>query len=62
MDFDEWERICNLGDNDPLLEDEQNKSWVLFFKNTIREGKIDEEILSLIDEGKNRVKKLHLKS
>ncbi len=58
IEFDEWERICNIGDVDPLLEEEQKKSWSYFFKNTIKKGQIDHEILILINEGKKRVKKM----
>ena len=58
IEFDEWERICNIGDADPLLEEEHKKSWSHFFKNTIKKGQIDHEILILINEGKKRVKKL----
>ena len=58
IEFDEWERICNIGDADQSLEEEQNESWSNFFKNKIRKGRIDRELLILINEGKNRVKKL----
>ncbi len=57
-DLDEWERICDLGDDDPLLEEEQHRSWLDFFKNTIEKGLVDQEILILINEGKKRVERM----
>ncbi|MFX0088225.1 MAG: hypothetical protein ACFFAU_21400 [Candidatus Hodarchaeota archaeon] len=57
-DLDEWERICDLGDDDPLLEEEQNASWLDFFKNKIEKGLVDQEILILINEGRKRVERM----
>jgi hypothetical protein len=57
-DLDEWERICDLGDDDPLLEEEQNTSWLDFFKNTIEKGLVNQEILILINEGRKRVERM----
>lgn len=62
IDLDEWERICDIGDQNLKLEEEQNKSWLNFFQNTIRKGQIDREILVLINEGKKRVKKMREES
>ncbi len=62
LDLDEWERICDIGDHDPKLEEEQDKSWLNFFHNTVKKGLIDREILVMINEGKNRVKKMREES
>ena len=62
LDLDEWERICDIGDHDPKLEEEQNKSWLNFFNNTVKKGNIDREILVMINEGKNRVEKMREES
>ncbi len=62
LDLDEWERICDIGDHDPRLEEEQDKSWLKFFYNTVKEGKIDREILVMINEGKNRLIKMREES
>ena len=62
LDLDEWERICDIGDQDPKLEEEQDESWLKFFNKTVKNGHIDQEILVLINEGKNRVKKMREES
>ncbi len=62
IDLDEWERICDIGDHNSMLEEEQDKSWLKFFNKTVKNGHIDREILVLINEGKNRVKKMREES
>lgn len=62
LDRDEWERISDLGDNDPQLEQELTDDWKKFFKETIQQGLIDNEILALINEGKLRVEKMRRES
>ncbi|MFX1515174.1 MAG: hypothetical protein ACFFC6_02615 [Promethearchaeota archaeon] len=58
LDREEWERISDLGDNDPQLEPELTKDWKSFFHETIQQGLIDNEILALINEGKLRVERM----
>ncbi len=58
LDLEEWERIVGIGDNDSQLQEELDDDWKAFLKNTIEKGQVDTEILTLIDEGKIRVKKM----
>ncbi|MHA2074282.1 MAG: hypothetical protein ACW97X_06665, partial [Candidatus Hodarchaeales archaeon] len=62
LDLEEWERICDIGDNNPLLEKELDESWLDFFQDIIKKGQIDREILILINEGKKRVIKMQKES
>jgi hypothetical protein len=62
IDLEEWERICDIGDNNPLLEKELDESWLDFFQHIIKKGQIDREILILINEGKKRVIKMQKES
>ncbi|OLS26828.1 MAG: hypothetical protein HeimC3_07200 [Candidatus Heimdallarchaeota archaeon LC_3] len=58
IDFDEWDRICTIGDSDSTLENELNLGWEEFLKNIVEDGKIDEKVWDFIQEGKNRVNHL----
>lgn len=58
LDPEEWERITELGDNDPRMQDELIEDWKIFYRDIIKQGKIDHEILSLIGEGRIRVEKM----
>lgn len=58
LDREEWERINDLGDSDSQLEKELTEDWRIFFQDTIQRGLIDNEILTLINEGKLRVEKM----
>lgn len=58
LDREEWERICDLGDRDSQIEKELTEDWRLFYRDTIQKGLIDSEILTLINEGRLRVKKM----
>ncbi|MFX1283828.1 MAG: hypothetical protein ACFFB5_09235 [Promethearchaeota archaeon] len=60
LEREEWERICDLGDSDKQLEKEMTQDWRTFYQETIQKGLIDTEILTLINEGKLRVKKMRL--
>ncbi len=58
LEREEWERISDLGDDDSQLEKELIEDWKVFFQDTIQQGLIDEEILTIINEGKLRVEKM----
>lgn len=58
IDLEEWERICLIGDADPQLEKELRADWKIFLTNFTKQGQINQEVLSLIEKGKERVKKL----
>ena len=58
LEREEWERISDLGDGDTHLERELIEDWKVFFQDTIQQGLIDEEILTIINEGKLRVEKM----
>ncbi len=58
LDREEWERICDLGDSDSQLEKELTQDWKKYYQNTIQQGLIDTEILTLINEGRLRVEKM----
>lgn len=58
IDREEWERICDLGDNDSQLEKELTEDWKVYYQDTIQQGLIDTEVLTLINEGKLRVEKM----
>ncbi|MFW9992744.1 MAG: hypothetical protein ACFFD4_11910 [Candidatus Odinarchaeota archaeon] len=60
IDTEEWERICDLGDNDSKLGEELEENWKVFFQKTVKQKRIDTKILSLINEGKKRVEKMRL--
>ncbi|MFX1537661.1 MAG: hypothetical protein ACFFDI_25975 [Promethearchaeota archaeon] len=62
LDREEWERISDLGDNDSQLEQETTEDWKIFYQNTIQQGLIDKEILTLINEGKLRIEKMRRES
>ncbi|MFX0171381.1 MAG: hypothetical protein ACFE9L_05630 [Candidatus Hodarchaeota archaeon] len=58
LDPEEWERIVDLGDTDHQIEKELEENWRDFFQNTIRKGCVDPKVLTLINEGRQRVKKM----
>jgi hypothetical protein len=58
LDPEEWERIVDLGDNDPQLGKEIEEDWLKFYQNTIKKGLVNPKVLALINEGRKRVKKM----
>ncbi|MHA1974783.1 MAG: hypothetical protein ACTSW1_17430 [Candidatus Hodarchaeales archaeon] len=54
----EWERICNIGDSDETIKSQVQKEWVIFFKQIIQKGRIDEKIVQYLQEGKRKVERL----
>ena len=54
IEVEEWERICNIGDNSPDIQKEIDVSWKEFFQNAVQIGKIEEEVLFMINEGKKK--------
>jgi hypothetical protein len=58
LDPEEWERIVDLGDSNPQIAKESEENWRDFFQNTIKKGLVDTKILSMINEGRKRVKKM----
>ncbi|MHA1984240.1 MAG: hypothetical protein ACW967_07785 [Candidatus Hodarchaeales archaeon] len=58
IEFEEWDRICNIGDSDANLEIDLKKNWKAFLQNKVQKGLINEEIWELILEGKKRLEAL----
>lgn len=58
INFEEWERLCDIGDDDEQLDYELDKDWKVFKEDTIKSGKIDHEILSLLEKGREKVRKM----
>ena len=54
LEVEEWERICDIGDNDPEIQKEIDNSWKDFFKEVVQAGKIEEKVLSMINKGKKK--------
>jgi hypothetical protein len=54
MENEEWERLCAIGDTDSQIQKELEDDWVTFFREIVEKGRIEEEILTLIDEGKKK--------
>ncbi|MFW9853480.1 MAG: hypothetical protein ACFFFG_00370 [Candidatus Thorarchaeota archaeon] len=57
IDLEEWERITNIGDTDDDIQEELVADWQNFYKTTIRKGKIEDEFLAIIGEGRIRAQK-----
>lgn len=55
--LEEWERITDIGDSDEEIQEELRKDWEDFYEKMIRQGKIEAEILGLINEGRARIQK-----
>jgi len=58
INFEEWERLCDIGDDDKQLSEELDRDWEDFLNDVVRAGKIDREILSIIDKGKKKSKRM----
>jgi hypothetical protein len=58
IEFEEWDRICNIGDTDINLEIKLRESWKEFLQNKVQKDPINKKIWELILEGKKRVKAL----
>ncbi|MFX0138821.1 MAG: hypothetical protein ACFFDN_34590 [Candidatus Hodarchaeota archaeon] len=58
LEIEEWERICNIGDQNSRLVEELNTDWIKFFQDKVEQGQIDPDILTLINQGKLRVDKM----
>ncbi len=54
LEVEEWERICDIGDNSSDIQNEVDTSWKDFFQNIVQAGKIEDEVLSMINEGKKK--------
>ena len=54
IEVEEWERICDIGDNSSDIQKEIERSWKHFFKSIVKTGKIEEEVLSMISEGRKK--------
>ena len=57
LSFESWDRICAIGDHRRRLQDRLDKDWTNFLE-TIKEGKINEEVWYLIQKGKDRSEEL----
>ena len=54
LENEEWERLCEIGDKDTQTQKELDEDWVTFFREVVENGKIEEEVLSFIHEGKKK--------
>ncbi len=55
VEIEEWERMCDIGDNNPEIQQQQDESWIKFYRVIIQRGKLDSEVLNLINIGKKKV-------
>ena len=60
VEIEEWERMCDIGDNNSDIQQQQDESWQKFFHDIIQQGKLDSEVLDLINKGKKRSDQLTL--
>jgi hypothetical protein len=58
LEVEEWERICEIGDQNKDLQTESDLEWKNFFDHTIKLGNVDKEILVLINEGKKKIERM----
>ena len=62
VEIEEWERMCDIGDNNPEIQQEQEESWKKFYHQVVKQGNLDSEILDLINKGKKKVDQLTSKN
>ncbi|MHA1443325.1 MAG: hypothetical protein ACTSR4_01040, partial [Candidatus Hodarchaeales archaeon] len=60
VEIEEWERMCDIGDNNSEIQQQQEESWQKFFHEIIQQGRLDSEALDLINQGKKRSDQLTL--
>jgi len=60
VEIEEWERMCDIGDNNPEIQQQQEESWKKFYHDIVKKGNLDSEILDLINKGKKKVDQLAL--
>ena len=58
VEIEEWERMCDIGDNNPEIQQQQEESWKKFYHEIVKKGNLDSEILDLINKGKKKVDRL----
>jgi hypothetical protein len=58
VEIEEWERMCDIGDNNPEIQQQQEESWKKFYDEIVKQGNLDSEILDLINKGKKKVDRL----
>ena len=58
LDNDEWERLCNIEEENKSIAQELQGDWKNFFKDTIQKGFVDEKVLELINEGKGKIDRI----
>ena len=58
VEVEEWERMCDIGDNNSEIQQQQDESWKKFYREVIQQGKLDSEVLNLINTGKKKVDQL----
>ena len=57
LSFENWDRICAIGDHDNVLLDRIDLEWTDFLED-IKNGNINSEVLNLIKKGKARSNEL----
>ncbi|MFW9778538.1 MAG: hypothetical protein ACFFE8_06755 [Candidatus Heimdallarchaeota archaeon] len=57
INLEEWERITNIGDSDEIIQKELLVDWKSFYQEKIRRGKLEEDILRIINEGRARAQR-----
>jgi hypothetical protein len=61
VEIEEWERMCDIGDKDPEIQQQQDGDWKKFYEEIVKQGELDSEVLDLINKGKKRADQLDLK-
>ncbi len=54
LENEEWERMCEIGDSDSQTQKELDEDWLIFFREVVEKGKIEEEVLAFIHEGQKK--------
>ena len=53
IEEEEWERICTVGDS-TVPESELNHEWTQFLETVFEKGKISEDLMKQIEEGRKQ--------
>lgn len=57
LSFDNWDRICTIGDHDNSLQERVDSEWTVFLEE-IQKGNINTKVWALIQKGKKRSNEL----
>jgi len=58
LNNEEWERLCIIEEENRSIAQELNEDWKKFFHDIIEKGLVDEKVLDLIKEGKEKIDRI----